>query len=85
MTGAYLFSRKPDGSRGEPKEVEHLTPEDRRHHLKDRDPEEVMRWMDAVCEKLVEAEQLFNELVADGILAKVDKADCLVPGVQPEE
>lgn len=68
MTGAYLRSKTETGS--EPVEVEHLSPEERRRHLKDRDPEEVMRWMDMLCKKLVETEELMLQLESEGILVR---------------
>jgi len=58
MTGAFLRQKRENGY--ENIEVEHLTPEERRRHLKDRDPEEVMRWMDLMCETLVEVENLIS-------------------------
>jgi hypothetical protein len=56
MTGAYLMTKTAHGY--QPVEVEHLTPAERRHHLQDRDPEEVMRWLDLLCEQIVELEKL---------------------------
>ena len=54
----------------EPIEVEHLTPEERRRHLQSRPPEEVMRWMDLLCEEIVKVEKLLKELEADGTITK---------------
>ena len=68
MTGAYLRTKTENGF--ESIEVEHLTPEARRQHLKARDPEEVMRWMDILCDKIVETEKLLSELEADGVISK---------------
>lgn len=68
MTGAYLRAKRDEGWK--PIEVEHLTAEERREHLMSRDPAEVMRWMDLLCEKLVEVEKLLGELEADGVLER---------------
>lgn len=68
MTGAYLRTKTENGF--DSIEVEHLTPEERRRHLKARDPEEIMRWMDLLCEKLVETEKMLIELETDGIIIR---------------
>lgn len=70
MTGAYLRSKTANGY--EPVEVEHLSPEERRRHLMARDPEEVMRWMDMLCENIVQVETLLKKLEADGVLIRKD-------------
>ncbi len=51
MTGAYLF-KVVDGSKV-PTEVEYLTTEERYEIFKDRDVEEVINWLDLVCDTLV--------------------------------
>lgn len=70
MTGAYLRAKR-DG-KWENIEVEHLPPAERRELLAPRSMDEVMRWMDMLCEQVAENQTLFDGLVADGdgILAK---------------
>ena len=70
MTGAYLMTKTDNGH--EPVEVEYLSKEERRRHLKSRNPEEVMRWMDLMCEKIVEAETLLTELENEGLITRRD-------------
>ncbi len=48
MTGAYL--RVERNGKWENIEVEHLTKEERLTLFKDRSPEELVRWMDMLCE-----------------------------------
>lgn len=55
MTGAYLRTKR-DG-KWESIEVEHLTPVERRVQLAHRPMDEVMRWMDTLCDRLVESER----------------------------
>ena len=64
MTGAYLRVKR--NGKWENIEVEHLTDEERWEILKD-DPR-LMKWLHLACHKLIEAEKLFSELEADGIL-----------------
>lgn len=64
MTGAYLRTKTAHG--WESVEVEHLSPEERRRLLQDRDPVELMRWMDLLCDKLVEAESLILGIYREG-------------------
>ena len=68
MTGAYLRVKR----NGEwlAVEVEHLTDDEREAILKD-DPR-LMKWLNLVCNSLVEAETLFKELENEGILQRGD-------------
>ena len=52
MTGAYLFSSKT-GER-KPTEVEFLTDEERFKVFIDREPEEIIGWLNRVCNVLEE-------------------------------
>lgn len=54
MTGAYLRVKR-DG-KWQPIEVEHLTKEERRGVFQGRDFEELMRWMDGLCDAIKETE-----------------------------
>lgn len=56
MTGAYLFDENKN-----PTEVEFLSSERRKELFMSRDREEVLRWLDLVCEHLVVAEKLLIE------------------------
>lgn len=55
MTGAYLRVKR-DGSY-EAIEVEHLTDDERREALGGRSAEELLRWLNLVCNKLSEIER----------------------------
>lgn len=66
MTGAYLRVKRDDGWK--PIEVEHLTSEERIEQFSPRSIPEILRWMDMLCEKIVETEELLNQLVEDGVL-----------------
>lgn len=68
MTDAYLRTKTDQG--WDSVEVEYLSPAERRRILESRSPEELMRWMDLMCEKLVEAEKLLQSLAEDGLLEK---------------
>jgi hypothetical protein len=57
MTGAYLMAER-DGER-QPVEVEHLTDEERKKKLGDRDTEELLRWLNMVCWTLAEVENKY--------------------------
>lgn len=72
MTGAFLRAKR-DGA-FKPVEVEHLTKDERIEQFKDRSNEEILRWMDMLCEKIVETETLLNSLVEEGILKRGDDA-----------
>lgn len=60
MTGAFLRVKRDDHY--QPIEVERLTPGERRSHLRDRDRDEIMRWMDIVCQSLTECEERIMQL-----------------------
>ena len=47
-----------DGER-QPVEVEHLTDEERKEKLGDRDTEEILRWLDLVCRTLADVENKY--------------------------
>lgn len=49
-----------DGER-QPVEVEHLTDEERKEKLGDRDTEEILRWLDLVCKTLADVENKYFE------------------------
>ena len=57
MTGAYLMAVR-DGER-KPVEVEHLTDEERKEKLGDRDTEEILRWLNLVCNTLADVENKY--------------------------
>lgn len=59
MTGAYL--RVERNGKFENIEVEHLTMEERKYHLAGRSEDEILRWLDLVCDKLSEVENKFFE------------------------
>jgi len=59
MTGAYLF-RVVDGKRV-PIEVEYLTTEERQEIFKDRSVEEVINWLDLVCNTLIDTQLMLDE------------------------
>ena len=71
MTGAYLRAKR----NGEwmAVEVEHLTDKEREEILKDDD--RLLKWLNLVCNSLVEAEELFKELENAGILKKGKKGE----------
>lgn len=66
MTGAYLRVQR------EGKwcniEVEHLTDEERTSILTN-DPR-LLQWLNLTCKKLVEAENILNDLVTEGLLTR---------------
>jgi hypothetical protein len=66
MTGAYF--RVNRYGKWESIELEHLTESERANLLKDKDPEFLLSCLDLTCRKLRENEQMFDELVQDGIL-----------------
>ncbi len=68
MTGAYL--RVNRGGKMENVEIEHLTDSEREAKLKD-DPR-LMQWLNIVCNKLVEAQSILDELVKEGILKQTN-------------
>lgn len=68
MTGAYLRVKRND--KWDNVEVEHLTDEEREKILKD-DPR-LMKWLHVVCKSLVDAEDILEGLVKDGIISKED-------------
>ena len=55
MTGAYLFN-----TNRKPIEVEYLTDKERYDIFIKRDKEEIIRWLDLVCNKLAELEDVFQ-------------------------
>jgi hypothetical protein len=66
MTGAFLRVRRH--GKFIPVEVERLTREERSEKLRE-DPR-LMEWLHIACESLVEAEDLLEGLVKDGVLEK---------------
>ncbi len=66
MTGAFFRVKRYD--KWENVELEHLTDDERGNLLKDREPEFVLSCLDLACKKLRENEQLFEQLVQDGVL-----------------
>lgn len=68
MTGAYMRVRR-DG-KFQPVEVEHMTHSERVEQFMGRSDGELLRWIDLLCVKLVEAEKLLDGLVKDGILER---------------
>jgi hypothetical protein len=73
MTGAYLRAIR-DG-KWDNVEVEHLTEQELRDKFLTRPPLELVNWIHMLCNKIREIEPIFNGLVEDGILARVDKSD----------
>lgn len=59
MTGAYFRVKRQDV--WENVEVEYLTDDERKQLFGQRTPEELLRWLDAVCHTLVRVEQMVNE------------------------
>lgn len=53
-----------DGER-QPVEVEHLTDEERKEKLGDRDTEEILRWLNLVCKTLADVENKYFEKVEE--------------------
>jgi hypothetical protein len=70
MTGAYLRALR--NGKWENIEVEHLTEEELKDKFLKRPPEELVNWMSMLCAKIRQIEPLFDDLVAEGIIAKVD-------------
>lgn len=66
MTGAYLRVKR-DG-KWQNIEVEYLTREERKEALKDSF--NTISWIDMLCEKLLEYEEILDGLVEDGLLEK---------------
>jgi hypothetical protein len=66
MTGAYMRVER-DG-KWENIEVEHMTDAERERTFVPRSSEELVRWINLLCSKVVENEELFNQLVEDGVL-----------------
>jgi hypothetical protein len=63
MTGAYLMAVR--GGERQPVEVEHLTDEERKEKLGDRDTEEILRWLNLVCKTLADVENKYFEKVEE--------------------
>jgi len=62
MTGAFLRVKRY--GKWEAVEVEYLTDDERAMIFKDKEPEEIIRWLDMTCSKLRENEQILDELRA---------------------
>lgn len=71
MTGVYLRVQR-DG-KWLNIEVEHLTKDERIKLFIKRQPDELLRWMDLLCDTIKESQVLFDGLVADGILTTETK------------
>jgi len=71
MTGIYLFGLTPEGKRGEPKEIEYLNREELDHRFAKAEPEDIIDFLEAVCQRLVETEKF---LTAEGYV-KVNPLD----------
>jgi len=69
MTGAFLRVKRDNKWLNI--EVEHLTDDEREEILKN--DTRLLQWLNCVCKKLVELENLFDSLVEEGILRKGDK------------
>jgi len=82
MTGAYLRAIR-DG-KWDNVEVEHLTEQELRDKFLTRPPLELVNWIHMLCNKIREIEPIFNGLVEDGILARVDKSDSGTPYEESE-
>lgn len=63
MTGAYLMAVRD--KRRRPVEVEHLTNEERFEKFKDRPTEDIIVWLNLVCESLVRLEELYQSTPLD--------------------
>lgn len=73
MTGAYLRAKR--NGKFENIEVEHLTDEELREKFLMRTPEELVNWMQMLCENLRRVEPLLLELERDGIIRGVSKKE----------
>jgi hypothetical protein len=82
MTGAYL--RAIRNGKWDNVEVEHLTEQELRDKFLTRPPLELVNWIHMLCNKIREIEPIFNGLVEDGILARVDKSDSGIPYEESE-
>lgn len=68
MTGAYLRVKRND--KWGNIEVEHPTKEERTELFINREPVELLRWIDLLCEKVVMCETMMKELERDGIVER---------------
>lgn len=66
MTGAFLRVQRE--GKWHNVEVEHLTDEERAGILSN-DPR-LLEWLHLTCKKLVEAENILNDLVTEGLLTR---------------
>lgn len=71
MTGAYLRAKRND--KWEAIEVEHLTKEERTELFINREPVELLRWIDLLCEKVVMCETLMDTLERHGLIESRDE------------
>lgn len=73
MTGAYLIAVR-NGERI-PVEVEHLTLEELQEKFAHRTPEELVSWINMLCQKIRELEPLLDELERNGIITRKRESD----------
>ena len=66
MTGAYLRAKRE--GKWTNVEVEFLTDDERRELFEKRSSEELVRWLNLVCNKLSTLQPLLDELVKEGII-----------------
>jgi hypothetical protein len=62
MTGIYLFGKDKDGKRT-PMEIEYLTQDERHASLKGKTAEELVGWIDALCDTINQCEEF---IVSEG-------------------
>ena len=70
MTGAYFRVQRQ--GKWVNIELEHLTPDERYLVLKDRDTKFLLSCIDTLSDKVREAEQLFDQLVQDGVIVTTE-------------
>lgn len=70
MTGAYLRALR--NGKWDNIEVEHLTEEELKDKFLQRTPEELVNWMSMLCAKIRQIEPLLDDLVKEGIIAKIE-------------
>jgi hypothetical protein len=68
MTGAYLRVRR--GDKWENIEIEHLKSSERAQVLGNRTEGELLHWIDMLCDKLIEVEELLIQLENEGIVER---------------
>ena len=73
MTGAYV--RIERGNKWENVEVEYLTRKELEETFHDRGHEELINWIEMLCNKVRENSEILNGLVESGVLMKSFEGD----------